>query len=211
MRYIHRMSNYIVLERLDALLKTRSTTDRSASLAAGLSGDAIRNIRRSSTNSANARTLTALSDYFGCGVAFLIGEDDTPREEVTIPLVGYIGAAGEVYPIDDYAKGDGMDNIAPEGYYSENAVAVVVRGNSMFDRYRDGDVLIYDERRTDIESFVGKRDCVVQLADNRIMVKRITRGSETGFYTLISSNHPPIEDVALQWCARIRAVQYRDE
>lgn len=204
------MSNVVILNRLDKLLKQTDNTDRSASMAAGLSGDAIRNIRRSANNSASARTLSSLSEYFGCGVGFLIGEDDESRAEITIPVVGYIGAGGEVYPTDDYAKGDGMERIEPEGYYSDNAVAVVVRGNSMWDLYRDGDVLIYDERREDVDSFAGKRDCIVQLSDERIMVKRVTRGTNEGLYTLTSSNHPPIEDVSLLWCARIRAVQYRD-
>lgn len=129
----------------------------------------------------------------------------------TIPVVGYVGAGAEVFAVDDYAKGDGMDQIEPEGYYSQSAVAVIIRGNSMYDQYHDGDILVYDERRGDVENFVGRRECIVGLADDRIMVKRVIRGSADGLFTLTSSNFPPISDVAVMWCARIRSVKYREE
>jgi phage repressor protein C with HTH and peptisase S24 domain len=155
------------------------------------------------TRRTNSDVLTAVAKYLSVSIGELF---ETPK----IPVVGYIGAGAVVIPIDDYEKGDAFDHIEPDGYYSPNAVAVIVRGESMYDRYRDGDVLIYDEQRTDIESFIGRRECVVKLADDRIMIKRVTRGSEDGLYTLISFNHPPIEDVALQWCARIRSTILRD-
>ncbi len=128
-----------------------------------------------------------------------------------IPLVGKIGAGGEVYAIGAYPKGDGMDRIEPDGYWSPSAVAVVVSGNSMYDKYHAGDILVYDEQNPEIERFIGRRECIVGLPDERIMVKRVTRGSRDGLYTLTSWNSPPIEDVAVDWCARIRSVKFREE
>lgn len=133
-------------------------------------------------------------------------------DKPAIPIVGYIGAGDEVQFVDSYAKGDGMDEVTVEGYYSRSAVGAVIRGHSMRDRNLfDADVLIWDDTRPDVDSFVGKRACVVKLADERIMVKQVVRGAEPGLYTLLSSNFPPIEDVALLWCAKIKLVLQRGD
>ncbi|MEM9599433.1 MAG: LexA family transcriptional regulator [Pseudomonadota bacterium] len=158
----------------------------------------------SGSRRANTEMLTKTAKYLGVPVSALF---EAPK----IPVVGYVGAGGEVLAVDDFAKGDGFDHIEPEGYYSPSAVAVIVRGDSMYDKYQDGDTLVYDERRGDLENFVGRRECIVGLADGRIMVKKLTRGSAEGFYTLTSSNYPPIEDVVVEWCARIRSVKYRED
>lgn len=140
----------------------------------------------------------------------LLGVEDTEEANNEIQVVGYVGAGGNVSPIDDHAKGAGLDTVEAIGYYTPSSVAVIVRGNSMFDKFHDGDIIIYDERRADIIEFLGRRDCIVGLADGRIMVKRIVRGSTENLYTLVSSNHPPIEDVVIEWCARIRSVNYKE-
>ena len=129
-------------------------------------------------------------------------------EKRQINVVGYIGAGAEFHAIDDHAKGAGLDSIdAPPGC-SENAVAVKVRGTSMFPVYTEGDILVYSDRRTDIESFIKTR-CIVGLSDGRILVKTITRGTTQPYWTLTSFNAAPIEDVTLEWCAKIEWVQPR--
>jgi len=123
-----------------------------------------------------------------------------------VPVVGYIGAGAEFQAIDDHAKGGGIDHIeAPPGC-SDNAVAVQVRGESMLPVYNDGDILIYEEQRRDLENFINRR-VVCGLGDGRVLVKTMTRGSESGVYTLTSFNSGPITDVVVDWVARIRWVQ----
>lgn len=123
----------------------------------------------------------------------------------TINLVGYIGAGAEFYAIDDHANGAGLDKIdAPPGC-PPNAVAVRVRGESMMPIYFDGDILIYWDRRNDIDTFINAR-CIVGLADGRILVKTVRRG-QGGLYTLSSFNSTLIEDVEIEWCAKIEWVQ----
>ncbi|GLQ20364.1 hypothetical protein ACFFUB_02535 [Algimonas porphyrae] len=144
-------------------------------------------------------------------VSSLLLAESAPAKK-PIPIVGYIGAGDEVQFVDSYAKGDGMDEVTVEGYYSPSAVGAVIRGHSMRDRNLfDEDLLIWDDTRPDIEAFVGKRACVVKLADERIMVKQVVHGAEPGLYTLLSSNYPPIEDVALLWCAKIKLVLQRGD
>lgn len=52
--------------------------------------------------------------------------------------------------------------------------------------------------------------CVVGLADDRVMVKRLKRGSEPGRFTLQSVNAPDIENVEVVWASRVTWVRFPD-
>ena len=82
-------------------------------------------------------------------------QDDTPT---SIPVVGHVGAGAEISPIDDHMLGSGLEEIeAPPGTPAD-AVSVLVRGNSMYPRYFDGERLFYirDDRPPD--ELIG-REC----------------------------------------------------
>jgi phage repressor protein C with HTH and peptisase S24 domain len=125
-----------------------------------------------------------------------------PRRQ--IPVVGYVGAATEFFGFDDHAQGAGLDEIeAPPGVPDE-AVAVIVRGDSGYPAIRDGMVLIYWNKFENPASLVGE-DCFVRLKDGRTLVKILERGAEEGRWTLASINAstPPIRDVEIEWAAPI--------
>ena len=77
-------------------------------------------------------------------------------------------------------------------------VGAIVRGDSMFPIFEDGDLVAYagDELTPDIA--VGKT-CMVKLEDDRMLIKTVRRGSGSGLYTLTSTNAPDIEDVRIIW------------
>lgn len=113
----------------------------------------------------------------------------------TVPIVGYIGAGAEIFPIDDHMKGDGMDHIpAPPGLV--NGIALIVKGESMWPRFMDGDVVVLDKTQLALDSLLG-RTCYVQLTDGRCYLKVVQRGTRPGHWSLISHNAPPIEDVII--------------
>lgn len=148
------------------------------------------------------RHLRALAEVFDVPVA-IIAEDQR-----MIPVIGYVGAGAEILGVDDYAQGDGMDHIdAPPGI-PPNAIAVRVRGDSMLPVFHDGDHIIYDEqlRGRDIAHHVG-RECVARLLDGRTFIKTLARGSRDGLWTLWSYNAAPMNDVALEWAARVRWIE----
>lgn len=119
---------------------------------------------------------------------------DTSTEMV--PVVGYVGAGSEVFPIDDHVKGDGLDHIpAPPGMV--NGIAVIVRGDSMIPKYDDGEVLFIEKTLYSIDGLIGE-NCYIQLPDGRCYVKKLQYGSRPGLYTLISYNAAPIVDVAVE-------------
>ena len=129
-------------------------------------------------------------------------------DQLIIPVVGYVGAGAEVHTVDDFAKGDGIDHIeAPPGVPS-NAIAVRVRGESMLPAYHDGDHIIYDHPLAgrDVGNYVG-RECVVRLVDGRTFIKTLGQGSSPGTWTLWSYNAAPMQDVLVEWAARVRWIE----
>lgn len=124
----------------------------------------------------------------------------------TVPVVGYVQAGGEAIL---YADGQGPFDEAgmpPKGA-SEYTVAVVVRGNSMAGLADDGWLLYYDTRREPpTDELMGKL-CVVGLADGRVVVKKLLRGSRDGMYHLISVHGDPMIDQAVKWAARVSWIE----
>lgn len=119
-------------------------------------------------------------------------------EKKSVPLVGYVGAGAEVFCTDD---GSGsLDDIDPPPGIGPEAVAVMVRGNSMYPRYSDGDVIIYDTH-TPLEKVNGS-ECIVALTDGRRYVKNIRQNSD-GSHDLESWNAPPIRNAQIEWVAEI--------
>lgn len=129
-------------------------------------------------------------------------------DSVEVPVVGYVGAGAEANFYDDHEKGAGLEMVvAPPGCPAD-AIAVMIRGESMYPAYFDGDILFYDTIRADIETFLNKQ-CVCRLADGRTVVKTPVRGSAPGLFTLTSFNAPPIPDVVVEWCAKIEWIKKR--
>ncbi len=136
---------------------------------------------------------------------FRYGDPGTSDDTVSVNLVGYVGAAAEIRPLDGH--GNGHDSVeAPPGE-KLNTVAIKVQGDSLYQVYQDGDVIFYSrDGGLDEADFIG-RECVVKLASGAIMLKRVMRGGQRGRYTLISYNAPPISDIKLEWAGPVRWVR----
>lgn len=129
----------------------------------------------------------------------LLGTGNADKKPV--PMVGYVGAGAEVFPIDD---GGCLDEIDPPPGIGPDAVAVRVRGDSMFPRYMEGDVLIYDQH--DSLNRADGQECVVSLPDGRKFVK-LVRAEPDGTATLESWNAAPMRNLAVEWVAVVRWVR----
>jgi hypothetical protein len=131
----------------------------------------------------------------------LTGRGDMTPSIRTVRIVGFVGAGGQVQAI---ANDDGIDEIdAPPGT-PEDASAVIVRGDSAYPVFEDGEVLIFSEQRTDIENFLNRsKPMIVALRDGRRLLKTVSRGRARGHYTLLSQNAAPIDDVEIEWVSRI--------
>ena len=92
--------------------------------------------------------------------------------------------------------------IEPPPGTDEHAVAVEIRGDSMWPAYDDGDIVVYEPPLDDLSPLLG-RQCVVRTEDGRSFVKVLTAGGAPGVYTLVSFNAAPIQNVRIEWAARI--------
>ena len=126
----------------------------------------------------------------------------------TAPVVGYVGAGQEVFAHDDHALGAGLEDVeAPEGVGEEPIVAVRVRGESMHPM-RDGWLLFYRRDQHGVPDACLNRLCIVKLAeDGPIMVKEVRRGYRAHHFVLTSWNAPPLEDVRVDWAARVLSIR----
>lgn len=119
--------------------------------------------------------------------------------EITVPLLGDIGAGAEVLAIE----GDGHDTAPAPRDTKPGTVAVRVKGDSMHPAYEPG-TLIYYSRQMPPAELLNKR-AVVQLGDDRIFVKIIRAGSRPDLWNLSSLNplYPEMTDQVVAWAAPI--------
>lgn len=141
-------------------------------------------------------------------IALNIREDQllaSSARSAEVPVVGYVGAGSEVYPID--SDPEGLRQVdCPAHLDPATTVAVVVRGDSMYPVIDEGWLLFYSRKMQTVPGQVVGALCVVQVSDGRVLVKQIRRGPTKGHFNLISTNAPPIEDVKLDWAAKVRAI-----
>lgn len=118
-----------------------------------------------------------------------------PIENRMISVMGYVGAGAEVIPV---GGNDALHEVDMGYPIPPDLVGVIVRGDSMFPIFEDGDLVAYRGEPLTPDQAIGET-CVVQLADGRILIKKVRRGSQPGLFTLTSANAPDIEDVPLEW------------
>lgn len=117
-----------------------------------------------------------------------------------VKVVGYVGAGAQAH-FYAVSQGDLDDVPAPEGSGPET-VAVEVRGESLgalFDRW----LVFYDDVRRPATADLNGRLCVVGLADERVLIKKVRR-QPNGLWRLFSEREEAIEDAAVEWAAPVR-------
>jgi len=150
----------------------------------------------------------ALADYFKCTTDYLLGTDQLNENIQMTNVVGYVGAGEVNMQYDDYAHGDGMEEVETPPGLTEGAVAVKVSGDSMYPAYEDGDIIFYVRNGIDIDESecIGKQ-CIIKTSDGHIYIKRLSRGSSFGLYHLESHNAPPMHDRTIEWATKVLYVK----
>lgn len=198
-----------VLRRIDERLKVVRLTESAAAKRAGLSADAIRNIRRAVKNGnlgvgLSTRTLIKLAPVLQSTPEWILeGSGESEDSWSSVPVMGYVGAGAEVNPEFEQVPPEGLDQIEVPFRLPAEMVAFAVRGESMLPVFKPGAIIIvYKDQTKPIESFYG-HEAAVRTTDGRRYIKTIMRG-ETGV-NLISWNAVPIENVRLDWIGEIFA------
>ena len=141
---------------------------------------------------------------FKVNLEWLLTGRGNPRkgQPATTRAIGYVGAGAEILPFDSHSPGSLEEVEIPPGVPSDAAL-VIVRGDSMYPRYFENEMLFYIRSTDDPREHVGK-ECVVALADGRMLVKILRRSTAKDRFNLGGAGMPPlIEAVALQWAAPV--------
>lgn len=122
-----------------------------------------------------------------------------------VPLVGFIGAGGDIDPEHEQVPEGGFEEIELTVGVTVDAVAFEIKGASMKPKYENGQLIICTKNGRDPDSLIGY-EVAVRTTDNKRYLKRLQRGRRKGFYTLESFNDDPIVDVRLAWVGEILAI-----
>ncbi len=216
-----------ILARIEKRLHATGLSDNAASALAG-KPDAIRNIRRAiaaGRKGVSTATIAALAPVLGTRASWLLSEDgpetadhvdlrsediaatlDKPPRRRSARIKGYVGAGSEAHYYaladEDFEEVD-----APLGS-SDRTVAVEIRGKSLGPLMANW-LVFYDDVRSPVTTDLIGRLCVVGLSDDRILVKKIERNGRGGFQLLSNSGDEPIDDVKIEWAAKVTALQPR--
>jgi phage repressor protein C with HTH and peptisase S24 domain len=180
-----------IRDSLKRIMERKNIKPTTLSLAVGTNRTLVKDLLEKG-NDVQIGTLTKLAGVLDVSLADLLS---APR----VPVVGFIGAGGEVI----FEEVDHDDPVARPPGISGTLVALVVNGTSMLPKYKDGDI-IYIQREHDglLPDYIGE-DCAVRLTNGETFIKQLIRGSTEGRFTLLSLNAPPIEDVEIEWATPV--------
>lgn len=199
-----------ILDRINERLEAVGLSESAAAKLAGLSADAIRNVRRKvesgdTAGGVSSRTLEKLAPVLQTTVDYLMtgqGEGEVGNWSTVIGM-GYIGAGAQIEPEFEQVPPEGLFTVDVPFAIPEGIIALGVRGDSMLPRYDDGDViLVYSEQHRSTESLLGE-ECAVRTATGVRYLKRLMRGYQRGTFNLESWNAKTIEDIELEWIGEI--------
>lgn len=135
--------------------------------------------------------------------------EDGPKEQsgTIVPVVGLIGAGGQIEPEYEQSPPEGLDQIWIPFELDDDLIAFEVKGISMMPVYREGHVIIcYKEQKRPIDFFYGVDAAVTTIDGRRYLKTIIKNGSNIDLY---SFNADPIPNVKLAWIGEIFAAMPR--
>ncbi|KQS90319.1 helix-turn-helix domain-containing protein [Rhizobium sp. Leaf386] len=189
--------------RIRELREERELTIEQLAEKTGLSTSYVSRLESGERN-LSVKNINLFAHAFEAEPQELLAEKATKRSNV-VAVMGRIGAGAEILPEDEQVPPEGLYEIETPFPLPEDAEAYEVKGESMWPRYDDGDIIICWKQGNDPEEMLGW-EAAVKTAEGRRYLKRLLRGSVKGTYDLESHNAPPIRGVKLVWIAAVQSV-----
>ncbi len=130
----------------------------------------------------------------------------SPKQILSVPLVGYVGAGAEAHFYASTDEGLGEVDAPPNA--TDQTRAAEIRGESLgplFERW----LVFYDDVRTPVTPDLIGELCVVGLPDDRVLVKKLQRSRTRGLFHLLSNTEAPIFDQEVAWAAKVKTMRPR--
>lgn len=196
-----------IRETIETAMREKGFSRRSLSKAAELSESAVRDLL-SRTDNPGIGTLTRIAEALEMPVDHLTGAG------LTVPVLGNIGAGGEVlFTVDPDVELNGKDacpSVPRPPLVVGRLMALRVSGSSMLPKYEDGDVIYVRRDHDGILPTYLNRYCAVRTTEGGTFLKILAPGSKAGCYTLRSLNAPVMENVEVVWAAPVLFVMPGD-
>lgn len=139
--------------------------------------------------------------FFRVSLDWLIdGRGEMTSGITRVPLMGLVGAGSTVEPIGDTVAASIGDIEMPSG---EHLGALIVRGESQYPRYMDGEIIIYD-RRPEAPGKLNNRYAIVDCLDGRRVIKKLIKSKRTDAWTLWSHNAPEEDGAEILAAYRVK-------
>lgn len=191
-------------DRLRQLREKRYRTIQEAADAMGVKKDTLAQHENGTQGRKLPRDAAIrYAKFYNVSLDWLINGKVGAQKRAQTPVVGYIGAGAEVFPVDDHPQGEGLESVDPPSGLELDCVAARVRGDSMYPMLEDGWLVFWTKDADGVAEECLNKLCIVQIKDGPMLVKRLRRGSRAGRWNLESHNAPLRSDVALEWAARV--------
>ena len=168
---------------------------RSLSTVAGLSESAIRDLL-TRTDNPGIGTLRRVAEALEMPVDALTGAG------LTVPVLGKIGAGGEVLFSDEMPETD-MPTVPRPPLVAGRLMALEVVGSSMLPKYEAGDMIYVRRDHEGVLPVYLGRYCAVRTSEGGTFLKILTAGPGQGKYTLRSLNAEDMTDVEIEWASPV--------
>lgn len=187
---------HAIRETIEREMRKKGFSRRSLSSAAKLSESAVRDVL-TRTDNPGIDTLRKIAEALEVPVDALTGAG------LVVPVLGKIGAGGEVMFAYDSDNEEGLPTVPRPPLVSGRLMALEVVGSSMLPKYESGDI-VYVQRDHEgvLPTSIGKY-CAVRTADGGTFLKILALGTQPERYILRSLNAEDMIDVQVSWAAPV--------
>lgn len=133
--------------------------------------------------------------FFHVRYEWLMTGDGEMLDSTAVPIEGHVGA-GAVVDWDD--KLDGDETPFAQIPAADDVIAFVVRGDSQWPRFYDGEVILA-EKRPSTPNELRNQYAVVRAQDGRLFIKIVRGEPGSSRWRLESHNAAPIDSVEIIW------------
>lgn len=146
------------------------------------------------------------SRAFDVSWIWLVSGEGDPEKQNTVAVVGLVGAGNSIESESEQVyNAEPLFTVETDVPIPADAFALQVRGESMWPRYDDGDVIVCSRHSQNLAGIIGW-EAAVGTADGNRYLKRVTTGSRNGLFDLESHNAPTMRDVQVVWASQVLTV-----